>query len=496
MKIYPILILLVCLCTAVPGWGQISKQIAKIYEANNYREVVTVAGRINTFLNGDEEKDVDDLEGRSYYALQMYDSAIYFENKALSLDNDATWVSGWAYTFRGMALYRQGKKAESVSDLQKAISLDKTHNSTEIAKEFLSEIVANSVPDDSCAFLFSQGEYKRAIQDGRKQLQQQDYKSVLQLVGAAYANIHYYDSAIYFERRALAIDKDATSVSGWAHVYLGIALFKNNEKDKAVEELRTAIELNKTSNSVRKAENMLDDIINGRSLVIDSLHQAIKDQLNSDNYRGAATTAIAFLAANPADALAWDQLCSAYCWLHNYDSSLYCGQKALSLDKEETIISCEVHHHMGIDYFMKNNPEAADAAFSAALGDHSNDNLKKKVKHARMVTGIDDSYDRWKTVETDHIVFHFQDKKGIDNLDGLMDKYEREYVNASKLLRLPLPKKIDVFIWERDDLARKALLYDKEVKYANADLCVLHTAQNENRSPDLMHILGFWQKTN
>src|ERR1700722_8933970 len=89
------------------AFGQVSKTFVKIYDENKYREVVTLAGRFDTYMSVADEKAIDDLVGRSYYALQMYDSAVYFENKALALDNDATDISAWAYTFRGMAFYRQ-----------------------------------------------------------------------------------------------------------------------------------------------------------------------------------------------------------------------------------------------------------------------------------------------------------------------------------------------------------------------------------------------------
>lgn len=94
MKSNTILVALVLFSTVALGQGQWSKQIGKMYDENKYREVVTIAGKISTYLSREDEKAVDDVVGRSYYALQMYDSAVYFENKAISLDNDATGTSG------------------------------------------------------------------------------------------------------------------------------------------------------------------------------------------------------------------------------------------------------------------------------------------------------------------------------------------------------------------------------------------------------------------
>lgn len=476
-------------------FGQVSKQFIKIYEEDKFREVITLREKYISYASREDEMVIDDFVGRSYYALQIYDSTIYFEDKVLALDNDATLRSSWAYTYRGMALYRQGNKDQSIADLKKAIELDRSHNSVEVAKEFLGNVYDNSVPDDKYRLYFLHGEYKNAIEEGKKQLQKKEYKDVLETVGAAYYHIHNYDSAIYFERAVLAIDKDATSVSGWAHTYLGMALYSKKENGKAIEELTKAIALNKTNGSVHTAENFLDNIINGRTLPIDSLHQAIKNKLIGNDYRAAVDIALTFIANNPNDALAWDQLSIGYCWLHNYDSSLYSGQKALAVDNEQSIISCEVHYHMGIDRFMKNDRNAADAEFTAAINDHVNKNLKNKVRYARILTGLDDMYARWKTVETDNIIFHFQNKKDIDDVDALMEKYEKEYKNAYTVIPVTLPKKIDIFIWDRKSLGPRAEHSNTDLAYTESDYCLAHIVQDNTGTQQILHILGHWQKS-
>jgi tetratricopeptide (TPR) repeat protein len=476
---------------SIPASAQVSKQIIKMYDEHNYQEVITISRAIDIYNSHSDDKIIYDFTGRSYYALQKYDSAVYFEDKALALDNDASSVSGWGYTFKGMALYRLGNKEEAVKNLQMAITLGKTHNSVEAAGEFLDNIKNNAVPDGKYEYYFSQGEYKNAIKEGRRQLDKQPYKDVMEVVGASYFHIHSYDSAIYFERKAIAADNDATEVSGWAHAYLGMALYQNSNKKEAVKELTKAIALDKTSQSVRKAESFLDEIINDRDLPIDSLHQVIKDELNNGNYSAAAGAALSCIATHPGDALGWDQLATAYCWLHNYDSSLYCAQKAIELDGERTVISCNVHYHMGICRFMKSDREGADAEFTKAINDHISLNMKKKVKRAQTLMGLTDKYNGWKTVERDNIVFHFQSRKNID--DDLMDKYEKEYIKASRVLPVALPKKIDVFVWESQAIDDYQENQEKDLSYTATDYCLVHVAPNNNRSGEILKILSHWQ---
>ena len=489
------ILVLVGLCFTIgTAQAQYAKQIAKMYEANKYKEVVLVAGRLENFISGDDPKSISDLLGRSYYALRQYDSAIYFENKALNLDNDATYVSGWAYTYRGMAQYRLGNSDAAKQDLQKAIQLNKTANDVELAREFLTAINTNSVADDSCAYLFSQGAYKAAIENGRRQQMQREYKTVIELIGAAYFHLHQYDSATKYERRVLALDQDSTSASGWAHAYLGMSLFYKNQKDNGITELNKAIALNKTSNSVRKAENFLDQIINGRSIVIDSLHQEIKDKLNAKDYRTAANLALPFVATHPDDALGWDQLVTAYCWLHRYDSCLLAGKMALDADKEQTTLSCETHYHLGIALFMTNKKEAATDEFAKAINEHAGNGIKKKANHMRVLTGLDERFVGWKTKETDNLVFHFEKKKSVTDPEAFMQRYESEFQNAKKVLAGVPSKKIDVFVWENEAQARQALQNGIEVSLVNTDLAIIHTSQNSDKTSDVMHILGYWQK--
>ncbi len=65
------------------------------------------------------------------------------------------------------------------------------------------------------------------------------------------------DSAIYYFRNTLSIDKDHTWRSAWAHAELGTCFAKHSEHDAANSEFRRCIELNKTENSVKYASSLL-----------------------------------------------------------------------------------------------------------------------------------------------------------------------------------------------------------------------------------------------
>ncbi|MCD6011063.1 MAG: hypothetical protein K0Q79_925 [Flavipsychrobacter sp.] len=79
-----------------------------------------------------------------------------------------------------------------------------------------------------------------------------------EIIGRIFVNTGKYDSAIPYLQKALLLDKDSTSISGWSHAFLGHAYIKTGKKEQGLSELNKAIALHKTDNSVSYAKKKLD----------------------------------------------------------------------------------------------------------------------------------------------------------------------------------------------------------------------------------------------
>jgi tetratricopeptide (TPR) repeat protein len=109
--------------------------LQELFEKKDHKGIVNFGRNILS-------KDTNDvlgyhLIGRAYAELGKYDSAIRYLEKAIAMDKDETWISGWSYAYTGYAKYFKGKAAAAKKDLKKCISLNKTKNSVSFAKGFL-----------------------------------------------------------------------------------------------------------------------------------------------------------------------------------------------------------------------------------------------------------------------------------------------------------------------------------------------------------------------
>jgi len=89
-----------------------------------------------------------------------------------------------------------------------------------------------------------------------------------------------------------------------------------------------------------------------------------------------------------------------------------------------------------------------------------------------LLFGFDGFYKNWKIVETDNFRFHFQNMN-----DAEIEKYitlrERAYKKINDFFKSKLPKKIDFYVWESKEDAKKILR--KNLGFANPDFCIVHT---------------------
>lgn len=101
-------------------------------------------------------------------------------------------------------------------------------------------------------------------------------------------------------------------------------------------------------------------------------------------------------------------------------------------------------------------------------------------------TGI--YYKAWETVESDHIRFHFQDKKKFGNADEYMDRADLNYRRITKTLKVEPTKKVDLFVWsDKNEAYRK---FDRPLGFSNSDLCTVNVFYNETKEYELCHMLS------
>lgn len=122
------------------------KKLSNLYYAKQYNEAIA-AGKEN-IIKGYDLPSSNLLVGRCYVDILKDEAGIPHLHKALSLDADETWISGWAHAYLGLALIRTGDKDSGLIELKKCLALKKTENSVDFAKHVLSSVTS---PEDVAA---------------------------------------------------------------------------------------------------------------------------------------------------------------------------------------------------------------------------------------------------------------------------------------------------------------------------------------------------------
>ncbi len=120
------------------AYGQAIQEIDLLFAQKKYEQVLAKARGVldkdpgNAYANG--------IIASTYVRVAKYDSSIAFALKAIQLDNDSTFISGWAHYNLGLAYVYTGKREEGIAELKRAIAVDVTVNNVKSAKHILDSL--------------------------------------------------------------------------------------------------------------------------------------------------------------------------------------------------------------------------------------------------------------------------------------------------------------------------------------------------------------------
>lgn len=143
--------------------------------------------------------------------------------------------------------------------------------------------------------------------------------------------------------------------------------------------------------------------------------------------------------------------------------------------------------YMGSCYFMLSDYEQSGKALKACLDLNATKNATNYAYGKMLLFGYDKFFNDWKTQESENIRFHFQKMD-----DAEMGKYvisrEDALREINEFFNTELPKKIDFFVWESREDAKKILRAD--LGFADPNYCVIHSYFKQTRGHELTHVIS------
>jgi tetratricopeptide (TPR) repeat protein len=118
--------------------GQTIEEASKLYASQSYKEALEMCGKMMN--NSATAAFANGLTGRIYADQNEYRTAAPYLQKAIELDEESSYISGWSYAYLGRVHVMLGETEKGKSELNKAISLNKTDNSVKYAEGVLSRM--------------------------------------------------------------------------------------------------------------------------------------------------------------------------------------------------------------------------------------------------------------------------------------------------------------------------------------------------------------------
>lgn len=131
-------LILLFIIISVAGNAQTIRQFDSLYNSKRYSEAMEMAWAMT---KNEKTAAFGYIQiGRYFGERKIYDSSLPFFQKAIELDSDRTFVSGWAHADLGKAYVMTGERGKGVEELKMSVALYKTDNSVKFARHILDSL--------------------------------------------------------------------------------------------------------------------------------------------------------------------------------------------------------------------------------------------------------------------------------------------------------------------------------------------------------------------
>jgi len=156
-------------------------------------------------------------------------------------------------------------------------------------------------------------------------------------------------------------------------------------------------------------------------------------------------------------------------------------------DSNNTWLKAWALGYLGTCYFMlqdyNNSMKATKECYQLNVTKNATQYAYKNI----LLFGFDDFYKNWKIVESDHFRFHFQNMGDLD-IKNYISSREVTIQNINKFFNSKLPKKIDFFVWDSREDAKKLL--GANLGFADPGSCIVHSHYQQTKGHEMTHVIS------
>ncbi len=201
----------------------------------------------------------------------------------------------------------------------------------------------------------------------------------------------------------------------------------------------------------------------------------------------AASLGVAALREKPDDIDLHQVTGRAFVDSAQYSNALPHLAKVVALDANRSWQSAWALAYAGHAHFGLGEPERAEKALADSLKLKATRNVETFARRAHALLGFGTNYANWTTVGTEHFLFHFAPEIPAGNTNRFITAHEAAFTKINTFFNARPPKRIDFFVWARNEDAQRAGL--GTLGFARPELCIVHAVANQTVGHEMTHVL-------
>ena len=145
--------------------------------------------------------------------------------------------------------------------------------------------------------------------------------------------------------------------------------------------------------------------------------------------------------------------------------------------------------YLGTCYFMTQEDDKSNKALRACIDLNATRNATQYAGKRIALFGYDDFYKGWKTRESEHFKFHFQNLADA-HIEQFISLREEAYKSINSFFQSKMPAKINFFVWASTEDARQILRTNPG--FADPKLCIVHSLDHQTKGHEMTHVISHY----
>ncbi len=143
--------------------------------------------------------------------------------------------------------------------------------------------------------------------------------------------------------------------------------------------------------------------------------------------------------------------------------------------------------YLGTCHFILQDYENSRISTKECFDLNATKNATRYAYKRILMFGFDDFYKDWKIVESDNFRFHFQNMSDSD-IERYISSREKAFKNINEFFASELPKKIDFFVWDSREDAKRILRAN--LGFARPNMCIVHSHFQQTVGHEMTHVIS------